>query len=145
MPEDIERFRSAGFADILIKPLSRQSLAAVLSGTLGHATADLADPGAVTFESVLGSASAHRLRARAVLEIGDALDALAKDLDEGGAAGDARDVLHRMVGLAGLVGLADVHAALIALETNVRRGDLAATGEKVVRIRETLSLAEDVS
>jgi PAS domain S-box-containing protein len=145
LPEDIRRFRAAGFADVLIKPLSRQSLAAVLSETLERAPVEPAEPAADTFESVLGSASAHRLRARAVLEIGDALDVLAKDMDDGGTVGDARDVLHRMVGLAGLVGLADVHAALIALETSVRQGDLSGVGEKIARIRETLSLAEDVS
>lgn len=141
LPEDTRRFRDAGFNDVLVKPLSRSRLMAVLSRQFG--LTDTGDEDA--FEElveILGEESANRVRTRAVAEIFGVLDELEVVLPDGNFPEDAGGTIHRLAGLSALVGLTATHEALSALE--IAAGETDATGIRTAlsSVRSTLEFAQ---
>lgn len=139
LPEDIRRFEDAGFADVIVKPLSRRRLAGVLSGSFGAPSAAIGPEGtADEFEQVLGSGEAARVRRRAIDEICHTLEGFENGISSSRGPRDIAQDLHRMVGLAGLVGLQSVHARLVSLQSRVDGKVSADFSSEVADIRASL-------
>lgn len=66
----------------------------------------------------VGAKKAQALRARACGEFTDGLSHLRAMLDEGGKSAEIAGFAHKLAGAAGLMGMRDLHSALIAVETS---------------------------
>ena len=146
LPEDIERFRAAGFADVLVKPLSRRRLAETLSGRFGSFSvpeemAALEDD----LEDALGGSAAARVRSKAAVEIQATLEHFVERLKAGATGGELAKDLHRLVGLAGLLGLADAHQCLLRLQDALTAPSDLDLGALVSDIMSLLDETRDVA
>ena len=120
MPEDLARFREAGMDRALVKPLSRADLVSMIEGLRPAPPADDLDALIVASGRDPGS-----LRQRIVAELREGLDQLS---DGGGAA-----LAHRLAGSAAVLGLAEMHQGLIALERDLTAG--CASGQIAADLR----------
>lgn len=146
LPDDIDRFREAGFADVLIKPLSRRSLNEVFAGLFGPADAEPAEPNSGDdLEDALGGPTAARVRSKAAVQIQATLGDFAVRLQQSATVEElARDV-HRMVGLAGLLGLWDAHDRLLRLQEALREPSDVDLCELIAEIQSLLEEKRNVA
>jgi response regulator RpfG family c-di-GMP phosphodiesterase len=143
LPEDIGRFRDAGFGDVLVKPLSRRRLAEVLAGRFGAITYTVAETDEL--EDTLGSEAAARVRAKALSEIAAALDDMGTRIREGVPHAELSEAAHRMAGLSGLVGLSDVHLGMTRLHEALGHPDAAGIPGLIAEMRGLLDEVRDVA
>ena len=141
LPEDTRRFRDTGFNDVLIKPLSRQRLGAVLSRQFGHDDVGAVDAFDELVE-ILGEDSANKVRTRAVAEILGVLDELEAALPTGELPEHAGDSIHRLTGLSALVGLSATHETLSMLEIAATKNDTPGVKAALSKARSTLEFSQ---
>lgn len=116
MPDDIQKFKKTGFRDVLIKPLSRSKMRDALADNLAERPLNSVCYEADDLEEILGGEAAKEVRTKAVLEIREALDGIEATLGHGFDRDAAGAMVHRVLGLAALVGLCDAHEQLLAFE-----------------------------
>lgn len=126
LPEDLRRFRDAGFADVIVKPLSRARLTEVLARieTKG-ALAGSVDAAEDELKAVLGTDMAARMRVRGIADIRETVDMVASFLSGGDGEFERDAVLgavHKAVGLAALLGLGEAHLGLSRLRAALDEG-----------------------
>ena len=137
LPDEVTRFREAGLDDILVKPISRASLADVLARAAtgrvyAHAPDDAA--GADGRRDILDRAQVDDLRAtlgteRAARQIGlflreadELVAAVARPAPAAGTAEALRASIHRLAGSAAVLGASALHAHLQRVETDLATG-----------------------
>ncbi len=148
---DLERFRAAGVDDVLVKPISRQGLRAVLSGFSRHFTPfedSAPDMPAVLdhdqmddLASALGPEKMDELLSAFHAEMADAVETIAARLDRDEVDQELADIVHHASGSAAVFGVRALRGELVALEDLIRKGDHpdAETGP---RLRATWSSTE---
>ncbi|MBF9061325.1 PAS domain S-box protein [Rhodobacterales bacterium HKCCSP123] len=130
---DKERFRAAGVDDILVKPISRQGLRAVLAG-FSHKGMRTGAPAAATpavldraqlddLGSALGAGKLAELLAAFRAEMTDAVETITSRLARGEVDFGLADAVHHAAGSAAMFGATALRGELVALEELIRRGD----------------------
>jgi CheY-like chemotaxis protein/anti-sigma regulatory factor (Ser/Thr protein kinase) len=150
--DETERFRAGGMADVLIKPITRDTLRAVLAGLPGTGVATSAKgdmtalvkpaapvkPAAVVEQHAalldmallaemragLGNAKADALLARFLTDTDQRLSDLAQQAGDETTEGELVGVVHRLTGAAAMFGATQLHRQLTLIE------DLCKTGQK---------------
>ncbi len=144
LPEDVRKFRQAGMDDVLVKPVSRARLRAVLDLFAGPESGEgdssgPDDAGAGLFDPSTVS------ELRNSIESGKIADLLARFIEEGDAVftrltladpseqADVSfvDALHRLAGSAAVLGASKLHGALAVLERNLRTGTVDRFGQRL--------------
>jgi CheY-like chemotaxis protein len=132
---DKERFRAAGLDDIVVKPISRAALRAVMArySRPGHAASD-ATPAPRPVEGVLdvgqladlsealGPEKLGGLIAAYLAETEAAIASIAEALDAGEADAALGRQVHHLAGSTALVGATALRAALASLEDRIGQG-----------------------
>ena len=113
LPDDVAKFRAAGMNDVIVKPLSFESIQDALTT---YIKSDDAEPAGSDLESVLGKEKAKEVLAQAYGEINSGLDRLQSIVVDGGAPKSIRDLAHKMSGVAAVVGWQETHSALSEIE-----------------------------
>jgi PAS domain S-box-containing protein len=135
LPGEIERFREAGLDDVLIKPISRASLAATLArallrGVPGQPAAIRADAASrdlpLLDETHIGELRALLGEERTVRQIGqflieadDFVAGMSRAVAEGASAGAVRASVHRVAGSAAILGATALHEHLRRIEADL--------------------------
>jgi PAS domain S-box-containing protein len=132
LPEEMDRFRAAGLDDILVKPISRATLASVLERSARddpHTGADEADalppPGADVIERAqldelrqsLGDERTSRLVAMFVQETDAVVAEITDPTRPAGNGREIRDKVHRLAGSAAVLGAGALRTCLSEIET----------------------------
>jgi CheY-like chemotaxis protein len=152
LPGEIARFRDAGLDDVLIKPISRTSLGAVLDRVSGSAAgvARTDDAPAAHDASLVDEAHVAEMRAllgdertaRQIALFLSEIDALLREVTEapasGTAAPDLRASVHRAAGSAAILGATALREHLGGLETRLAAD--AAPGAGDARALEAVAL-----
>jgi PAS domain S-box-containing protein len=140
---DKERFRAAGVDDILVKPISRQGLRAVLGGfsrrRVPSGGSAPISPGVLDREQLddlggaLGASKLAELVAAFRAETADAVETIASRLERGEVDQDLAGTIHHAAGSAAMFGATALRGELVALEDLIRQGDHpdAATGPRL--------------
>ncbi len=113
LPEGIARFCAAGMDEVIVKPLTIESLQDVLQAHL--ATNHSLESSSLV--SVLGIDKAKEVLAQADAEIGVGLDRLQTMVVDGAASKDIRELTHKLSGVAAVVGWSSVHQSLSDIES----------------------------
>lgn len=117
LPDETATFREAGISDVLTKPLARARLEVVLKTiTKDTNPANAASSYHDDLADVLGEDGAVRLNGRAHAEITLGLSRL-RQMHPHTERQEISAMAHGLAGSAALVGLHDVHAALVGIET----------------------------
>ena len=113
MLEDVAKFRAAGMDDVIVKPLSKARIQAVLETYLNSSSihADESD-----LPSILGQEKANAVLSQANDEIQACLNQLQTLVIDGAAPKLIREKAHKISGVAAVVGWRDVHRAMSAIE-----------------------------
>jgi CheY-like chemotaxis protein len=140
LPADIQRFQAAGMTDVLVKPLTRDRLMAVL----GDVRVDLADhaapaPAMSELVEALGAEKALEISRRATGEIRAGHVTLLAMIESEDTLRDVEQLAHKLAGLAALVGLTEAHAHLRALEAAAGAGVVQSARSELVALTEHLS------
>jgi len=112
LSSDITKFCAAGMNDVVVKPLSINDIHGVLSAHLK--SVETARAGGI--EMVLGKEKAKDVLAQASGEIRSGLNKLQAMVVDGAAPKSVRDLVHKMSGVAAVVGWQKVHVALSNIE-----------------------------
>jgi CheY-like chemotaxis protein len=139
LPGEIARFRDAGLDDVLIKPISRMSLGAVLERWAGVARAQdapaahdapLVDEAHVAeMRALLGDERTARQIALFLSEIDALVRAVTEAPASGTAAPDLRASVHRAAGSAAILGATALREHLGGLETRLAADAAPGDGE----------------
>lgn len=128
LPDDVDRFHAAGMDDVVVKPLSKARIVSVLQDIVPHQKApDMPAPSEAQTELVnsLGADKARSLTRRALDEISDGL----VQLDRMRLSEPDNEVfvalVHRLNGLAGVVGMTELRDQLAKIETRAKSGNLS--------------------
>jgi two-component system sensor histidine kinase/response regulator len=134
--EDEERFRAAGLDDILVKPITRDGLRAIIAkfckpGGVAEVAAQapspdaaLVDPGQLdTLAEALGRERVMHIVGEFVTEMDAAVDAICAALDAGNVAASLAQEVHHAAGSSALVGAVALREVLASLEDRIARGD----------------------
>jgi PAS domain S-box-containing protein len=142
LPGEVERFREAGLDDILIKPISRGSLAAIVerlarrgpadgpraSSDTGSGDAMIVDEAQIgEMRELLGAERTVRHIDLFLAEAEDLLATIAGAADGGEGAAGIRAAVHRLAGSAGILGATALQAHLQELEAELAARPGAAT------------------
>jgi CheY-like chemotaxis protein len=129
LPGEIERFREAGLDDVLVKPISRASLAAVLASVSGHGTtrepaaraeAALLDENHIEeMRALLGSERTARQIGLFLIETDDFVAEMSRAIAAGTDAEALRASVHRAAGSAAILGAAAFREHLRQLEADL--------------------------
>jgi CheY-like chemotaxis protein len=129
LPGEIERFREAGLDDVLVKPISRASLAAVLASVSGHGTtgepaaraeAALLDENHIEeMRALLGSERTARQIGLFLIETDDFVAEMSRAVAAGTDAEALRASVHRAAGSAAILGAAAFREHLRQLEADL--------------------------
>jgi len=132
---DKERFRAAGLDEILVKPISRKGLRAVIAThfspqhegdcvtTAPPPREDVLDrPHLADLSDALGQARITTLIAEFIAETEAALEAIAHRVGHGDIAPDLAPQIHQLAGSSALVGAVALRETLVALEDRVAQG-----------------------
>nr|WP_239025453.1 PAS domain-containing hybrid sensor histidine kinase/response regulator [Roseibacterium persicicum] len=135
-PADKERFRAAGVDEILVKPISRKGLRAVLARFSQHGAAAPSEPGAEAADpapldraqldelaAALGPEKVRALVGAYLSETGAAIAAIVARLQTGAVDASLADAVHHAAGSSALFGAQALRGALAALEDRIRDGD----------------------
>lgn len=128
LPEDLERFRSIGIHDVLIKPISRSTLRAVIDDRAtrnsqdSHISAVLDETVLQELTSLMGRTSVSKIIRDATTQTSDLLGALG-GLEKGGEKEMAERV-HKLAGTISLLGRSTFLTALQQVEMALRAGEL---------------------
>jgi len=144
-PEDIAYFKAKGMADVIVKPVSKQLLASVLSRiasglTSAKSAATPETDARADLDATLGQSEAARISHRAIAEIRSSIETLMKKED----LSDISGRLHHLIGLAAVVGLTEARTGLIAAQTAVKSADAAAARAHLSCVDQTLAEASEV-
>jgi PAS domain S-box-containing protein len=133
---DNERFRAAGLDDILVKPITRDGLRAIIAkfckpGGVAEVAAQapspdaaLVDPGQLdTLAEALGRERVMHIVGEFVTEMDAAVDAICAALDAGNVAASLAQEVHHAAGSSALVGAVALREVLASLEDRIARGD----------------------
>jgi PAS domain S-box-containing protein len=129
---DKERFRAAGLDDILVKPISRQGLRAILAG-FSRRGASALDPVAAPSDALeqaqikelgdmLGAEKLADLVASFRTEMDRAVDEIASRVSRGDLGHDLVDLVHHAAGSAAMFGATALRGELAGLEDGIRQG-----------------------
>lgn len=147
---DIRRFHEAGMDAVVVKPLSMARMAELLAEMLpaldraqGPST-----PGDEAPLTLLAPDQARDTRARALRELGRDLALISTLLDREGDLADIAALAHRATGLAAVVGITELHDALVSVdlamaELDGEAGEHAALAEMVAEARHLLDIETD--
>lgn len=113
LPDDIEKFRAAGMNDVIVKPLSLDSIQTVLNTYLKP---DTPDTPSSDLASVLGREKANEVLLQAHDEVLSGLAQLQTMAVNGEAPKAIRELAHKISGVAAVVGWQKVHRALSDIE-----------------------------
>ena len=119
LPDDVVRFREAGMADVITKPLSSDRLYAVLAE---YSSAGLGGETAYDQNSIgdmigtLGEERTMLLRTRALHQISSGLAELGLAAEDQGARDQVISVAHKLAGSAALFGMDEVQSRLTNIE-----------------------------
>ncbi|ROU04327.1 PAS domain-containing hybrid sensor histidine kinase/response regulator [Histidinibacterium lentulum] len=131
---DKERFRAAGVDDILVKPISRQSLRLILERFSRRDPAPAPDDGAADqaglldrahlegLAEALGQAKIGSLLGEFLAEMDAAIEGIATGLETGRIDGDLAAKVHSAAGSSALFGAAGLRRELAELEDRIRGG-----------------------
>ena len=112
LPADIAKFRAAGMNEVIVKPLTIESLQNVLEAHLiAHNPIESS-----SLASVLGNEKAKEVLLQAGDEIGSGLDQLQMMVVDGAASKKIRELAHKLSGVAAVVGWSSVHQSLSDIE-----------------------------
>jgi CheY-like chemotaxis protein/HPt (histidine-containing phosphotransfer) domain-containing protein len=141
LPAEIERFRQAGLDDVLVKPISRDTLGAVLTRAVGRATGGGQPTGSAVapgeepiieaaqiaeMRELLGDARTARQIETFLEQIEDLVTETSQAISAGSDAEVIRASIHRVAGSAGLLGAVVLREHLRLLETEIAsQGDAA--------------------
>lgn len=130
--EDKERFRAAGLDDILVKPISREGLRAIIARYAGsghegeshrappHPAGPILDRGHLSeLSDALGQARLADLIAEFIARTDAAVATIAARLDEGAVDKSLGPQVHDAAGASGMVGATALREALGALEGRI--------------------------
>jgi CheY-like chemotaxis protein len=141
LPGEIARFRDAGLDDVLIKPISRTSLGAVVERVSGAGVARAGDAPAAHDALLVDEAHVAEMRAllgdertaRQIALFLSEIDALVRAVTEapasGTAAPDLRASVHRAAGSAAILGATALREHLGGLETRLAADTAPGVGE----------------
>jgi len=134
LPGEIERFREARLDDVLIKPISRRSLAEILTrvslrGVAGHPAirADAASRDTTLLDethieemrTLLGEERTVRQIGLFLIEADDFVTEMSRAVAAGASAGAVRATVHRVAGSAAILGATALNEHLRQLEANL--------------------------
>jgi CheY-like chemotaxis protein len=134
--EDKERFRAAGLDDILVKPITREGLRAIIARfCLGSAAGDVpafarvADADMMdhahleNLAEALGQEKIMSILGEFVSEMDEAIEAIAASCDGGDVAPSLGPRVHKAAGSSALVGATALRELLVSLEDRIAFGD----------------------
>lgn len=141
LQDETERFRAGGMTDVLIKPITRETLRAVLAGlpgsgllTPGDGLVDLATLSEL--HASLGAAKARDLIARFLKDTDQHLADLTQRARDPSAEVELVSLVHRMTGTSAMFGAARLHRHLTLIE------DLCKTGKKTEAVAQVPVLVD---
>ena len=142
LPADTDRFRAAGLDDILVKPISRDRVRAILASRLGAAEAPAPGgdeaPEALSpldhahldaLAETLGPEKTAALVAEFLSETSAAVDAIVRRLGAGEAGGALQADVHHAAGSAALLGAERLRAELAGIEERLGGGSTGTPGD----------------
>ncbi len=121
LPDDVTRFREAGMADVITKPLSSDRLRAVLAEYSPAASGEEAPHVSSPLDEVVGTLGQERadaLRQRAVEQLNAGLDEITELAETDGSRDEVKAIAHKLAGSAALFGMQAVRETLIEIEMN---------------------------
>ena len=121
LPGDVVRFREAGMADVITKPLSSDRLRAVLAEYHSAAPGIEAPQEASSIDDMIGALGAERtevLWMRAVEQLSSGLVELEMASGDEGACDQVKSIAHKLAGSAALFGMDEVQSSLTEIELN---------------------------
>ena len=119
LPGDVVRFREAGMADVITKPLSSDRLHAVLAEYSSAAPSEETARDQNSFDDMIGTLGEERttlLRTRALKQIRSGLTELCLAAEHQSAQDQVISVAHKLAGSAALFGMAEVQSRLTEIE-----------------------------
>jgi CheY-like chemotaxis protein/HPt (histidine-containing phosphotransfer) domain-containing protein len=138
LPSDTERFRAGGMQQVLVKPITRETLHAAIASVLHGGTAVPPDAAVVNKNRLidrsvldglaqdLGRERANTLTRRFLAETSASIDLLLRAASADDADTSLLREVHRLEGSAGMFGALAMHDALSRIETLCKARDLAA-------------------
>lgn len=153
-PDKMPEFLGAGMTDVLVKPITRAALMAILATysrgiarnrqrTAIAATASPAEPSALNedvFRETLQEMGHDFVARLADKLIGETEEVTAQlsDLSSAGRHDEAAKVAHKTAGAAAAIGLGGLHAALVGFETAAHAADSDAEAKALAALRSVL-------
>ncbi len=126
LPEDVDRFKLIGMDDVIIKPISRSTLRAVIDRPEDPEQPISDAPQAFDPEvfqellDMLGPEQTAVIYQDVLTQVGDAIEAM--DAANGAASANLADLVHKTSGAVALVGGTSLHGKLKAVEIAFRAG-----------------------
>lgn len=145
LPTDIARFRQAGITDVVVKPISKQRLAGLLSAVLTgpHRAAlpeDMGDEADTpSLEDLLGPEAGRRMQHRAEAEIAEGLAEMLRLAQNGGLMAEIGGIAHKLAGLCAVTGASNLHSEFVTIEMAARDPDAEEDPDDRVALVEILS------
>jgi response regulator RpfG family c-di-GMP phosphodiesterase len=153
--EDKERFRAAGFDDILVKPITRDGIRAIIAKFCGGgATADVPAiaPAAgtdvmdnahlETLAEALGREKMTSILGEFVTEMDEAIESIAASCEGVDAGRSQKPRVHKAAGSSALIGATALRELLVSLEDRIAVGD-ALNSRDGLRLRRIWQLTRD--
>jgi CheY-like chemotaxis protein len=140
LPTDIERFKDAGMNDVVVKPIERDRLIAALqdAGSVGVLRQTDDDPPGLM--AGLARDDAEHLVQKALEELSSKLATLSDMTSRMKDVREARADIHKLTGIAAVIGATALRAELAAAETASAAGDRDETVMYLSKANEILAL-----
>ncbi|MBI1170211.1 response regulator [bacterium] len=137
LQEEADRFRNGGMSDVLIKPITREALRAVLARLRPPPVQEVPAETLLDAEVLdqlrqsLGEVRANQVTLRFLAETGARMAALQANVATPGAEPSIVADIHRMAGTAAMFGAVAFRNELALIETLCKQGDHAAARRRV--------------